>query len=156
MPLVGVVTSYPAISSKLNPGFSRVRIAQSALVFCVLFCGSLLVFLTFHVAITLLVLLRITASNYPGIFNLFCGDIIASERKLSLSSKYLILNLKQNEVYIDCCTDKTDGSTAQQFFELEVMGFVFTFGRLKVVHLISLILYLFSWYNDLIWFAIFL
>jgi hypothetical protein len=84
MPLVGVVTSYPAISSKLNPGFSRVRIAQSALVFCVLFCGSLIVFLTFHVAITLLVLLRITASNYPGIFNLFCGDSIASERKKSL------------------------------------------------------------------------
>ena len=67
-----------------------------------------------------------------------------------------MLNLKQNGVYIDCCTDKTDGSTAQQFFEFEVMEYFFTFGHLKVLHLLSLILYLFSWYNDLIWFAIFL
>ena len=49
--------------------FSWVRIAQS-LVFCVMFCGSLLVL--FLLAIVLSVFLRITASDYPfDIFELF-------------------------------------------------------------------------------------
>jgi hypothetical protein len=51
--------------------FCGVRVIRS-LVLCVMFCRSLLVLLTFFLAIALSVLLRFTDSDYPfGIFKFF-------------------------------------------------------------------------------------
>ena len=60
----GVGTSYPSGAPDFIPGFQDVRFAQS-LVFCVVFCRSLLCpFVVFIVAIVFSVL-RITPSDYP-------------------------------------------------------------------------------------------
>jgi len=59
------------------PVLSGVFVTQS-LVFCVVFCRSIFVFLCFILAIVLYVILRSTASDYPsGIFKLFLIKIYA-------------------------------------------------------------------------------
>jgi hypothetical protein len=63
-----LISSYclPSGTPVFTPFLSRVRVAQS-LVFCLVFCKSLFVYLNvlFPLAIVLSVLLRITASDYP-------------------------------------------------------------------------------------------
>lgn len=57
------------------PVLSGVFVTQS-LVFCVVFCRSIFVFLCFILAIVLSVILRCTASDYPsGIFKLFLYEV---------------------------------------------------------------------------------
>jgi hypothetical protein len=65
----GAGTGYPIGSPEFIPLFNGVHITKS-MVFCVVFCRSLCVLLSF--AHCILVVLRLTASNYPfGIFKLF-------------------------------------------------------------------------------------
>jgi uncharacterized membrane protein len=67
----GTGTAYRSGTTEFTPGFSGVHVAQS-LVFCVVFCRSLFVllsFLSWH--IVLFVLLRLTVSDYSvGILDL--------------------------------------------------------------------------------------
>jgi hypothetical protein len=64
----GTGTTYPSGEPEFTMVFSELCVSRS-LVFCVVFCRSLfyVLFVHFHVAIVLPVLLRFTASDY-----LFC------------------------------------------------------------------------------------
>jgi hypothetical protein len=81
-------------TSLTPPGFDGVRVAR-CLVFCVVFCGSLLSFCTFSFGrCALSVLLRSTDSDYPSsIFKLFLHNnanllIISSELNTTQKTKH--------------------------------------------------------------------
>ena len=64
-----------------SPVFSVVRVVRS-LVFCIMFCRSLFVLLSFFVAIVLYVILRYTDSDDPfGIFKFFATGSTFPHRK---------------------------------------------------------------------------